>query len=186
MSRLERLGDLYRKVKAYLIMLRHRLSKSKQLDWITPNLAIGGEIRDLELLRSKGISALINLQAEHNDDETRLRECGMEYLRLPIKDGHAPNINQIQKMVDWVNLQSSQGRKIYMHCAAGVGRAPTMAIAFLISMGFTAEEARIQVKMKHVDTDLGPRQVAATIEYESILNRKEPPTAEKVRSAQSS
>ncbi len=173
MSLAESLGDVYRKVKAYIIMLRHRFSRPKELDWITPSLAIGSDVRDIGYLKAHNINAVVGLQAEHNDDEKKLKDLGLNYLYIPIKDGHPPEQAQIRKMVDWVNGQVAGGHRIYMHCAAGVGRAPTMAMAYLVSIGFTSEEAYTQIKRKHRDTDPSPKQLAAVREYEVATSPKD-------------
>ncbi len=166
----ERIGDAYRKIKAYFIMIRRNINRPKELDWVTTYLAIGSDIRDIEFLRRHGISAIVGLQAERLDEESKIHSAGMEYLRVPIKDGHAPELSQIQTMVIWINKQTENGRKVYMHCAAGVGRAPTMAMAFLVSTGLTTDQAFTEIKQKHHDTGPGPRQLEAVREYEAFIS----------------
>jgi protein tyrosine phosphatase (PTP) superfamily phosphohydrolase (DUF442 family) len=179
MNLVEWIGDAYRKIKAYFIMLRHNILPPKKLDWITPDLAIGSDIRDLAFLKAQGIGAMIGLQAERSDDESKLRSAGFEYLYLPIKDGRAPELPQIQTMVNWINRQGQTNRKVYMHCAAGVGRAPTMAMAYLVSTGLTSDQALAEIKEKHKDTDPGPRQVEAVREYEAtVLEERARPVEE--------
>src|SRR5712692_4970325 len=172
MSIAERIGDTYRKIKAYIIMIRRNITRPKELDWVATGLARGSDIRDLDFLRRQGISAVVGLQAERLDEESKLRSAGIEYLRVPIKDGHAPELSQIQSMVSWINKQAENGRKVYMHCAAGVGRAPTMAIAYLVSTGLTADQALLRIKEKHRDTDPGPRQIEAVREYEALISEQ--------------
>ncbi len=169
-SLLERIGDAYRKIKAYIIMLRRNVNRPKELDWVATDLAIGSDIRDLDFLKRHGISSIVGLQAERLDEESKLRKAGVEYLHVPIKDGHAPELSQIQSMVSWINKQTQNGRKVYMHCAAGVGRAPTMAMAYLVSTGLTADQAFVEIKRKHHDTDPGPRQLEAVREYEALIS----------------
>ena len=179
MNLVEWIGDVYRKIKAYFIMLRHNANPPKELDWVTPELAIGSDLRDLGFLKAQGIGAIIGLQAERSDDDIKLRNVGLEYLYLPIKDGRAPELSQIQTMVNWINEQLVEKHKVYMHCAAGVGRAPTMAMAYLVSTGLTAEQALDEIKEKHRDTDPGPRQIEAVREYEAlILGEKARPIGE--------
>ncbi len=171
----EWLGDTYRKIKAYIIMLRHRFSRPSELDWVTTSLAIGSDIRDLDYLKARGVNAIVGLQAEHDDDEKKLKDFGFEYLHLPIRDGHPPEQSQIRAMVEWVNAQVGMGRRIYMHCAAGVGRAPTMAMAYLVSTGFTSEEAHAQIKRIHRDTDPSPKQLEAVRKYEMSTSKQKTP-----------
>ncbi len=167
------IGDTYRKIKAYFIMLRHNITPPQTLDWVTPELAIGGDLRNLDFLKAQGIGAIIGLQAERSDDAGKIRRAEMEYLHIPIKDGHAPVQSQIQSMIDWINRERGIGRKVYMHCAAGVGRAPTMAIAYLVSTGLTTDQAVAEIKEKHHDTDPSPRQVDAVRQYEAELTTKD-------------
>ena len=176
MSIAEKVGDAYRKIKAYLIMIRRNINRPKELDWITTDLAIGSDIRDLDFLKQHGISAVVGLQAERSDEESRLRSAGLQYLRVPIKDGHAPELSQIQSMVSWINKQTENGRKVYMHCAAGVGRAPTMGMAYLVSTGLTADQAYEEIKQKHHDTDPSPRQLEAVREYEALISSRKTQT----------
>ncbi len=165
----EWIGDAYRKVKAYFIMLRHNFNPPKKLDWVTPELAIGSDIRALDFLKSQGVGAIIGLQAERSDDEEKLHGADVDYLHIPIKDGHAPEPSQIQSMIDWINAERGTGRKVYMHCAAGVGRAPTMAIAYLVSTGFTTDQAIVEIKEKHNDTDPSPKQIDSVRRYEATM-----------------
>src|SRR5712692_2700147 len=153
-------------------MLRHNINPPKELDWVTSELAIGSDLRDLGCLKAHGIGAIVGLQAERSDDESKLRSAGIDYLYLPIKDGHAPELSQIQTMVDWINSERETKRKVYMHCAAGVGRAPTMAIAYLVSTGLTTDQALLKIKEKHRDTDPGPRQIEAVREYEALISEQ--------------
>ncbi len=169
MSLGEWIGDTYRKIKAYFIMLRHNINRPKELDWITPELAIGSDIRDLAFLKAQGIGAIIGLQAERSDNESKLRNAGIDYLHLPIKDGRAPESTQIQSMVEWVNKERENNRKVYMHCAAGVGRAPTMAMAYLVSTGLTTGQAVAEIKDKHHDADPSPKQIEAVRQYEAKI-----------------
>jgi protein-tyrosine phosphatase len=37
--------------------------------------------------------------------------------------------------------QVANGGSVYVHCGSGIGRAPTMAAAYLISTGLTRDEA---------------------------------------------
>jgi protein-tyrosine phosphatase len=40
------------------------------------------------------------------------------------------------------------GGRVYVHCAGGVGRAPTMAAAYLVSTGLATEEAWALIRRK--------------------------------------
>lgn len=88
-----------------------------------------------------GIAGVHNLQ---DDDDLRMNgldplrirsECdaqGIEYVRTPIQDGSADAMAERLALAlhDLRALVDSSGR-VYLHCNAGMNRAPTLAIAFL-------------------------------------------------------
>jgi dual specificity MAP kinase phosphatase len=128
---------------------------------------------------------VLDLQAERPDDGEKLKAKGIEYLHLPIKDAHPPELAQIESMVDWINSEILKGRKVYMHCAAGVGRAPTMAIAYLVSTGLGVDAAYAEIKRKHPDTGPGPKQFEAVREYEEVLTARNSHPPGELRSKES-
>jgi len=87
------------------------------------------------------IAAVHNLQddddlAMNGLDPVRIRsECdaqGIKYVRTPIQDGSADAMAERLAVAlhDLRGLVDSSGR-VYIHCNAGMNRAPTLAIAFL-------------------------------------------------------
>ena len=78
---------------------------------------------DLERLRQLGVRAVVNLCAERPDNPHRLRRAQMDYLWLPVTDTHAPTVDQILQGLAWLEQRVQPGRKVYIHCAAGMGRS---------------------------------------------------------------
>ena len=54
-----------------------------------------------------------------------------------------------------IEEERSAGRKIYLHCTAGVYRAPTFAMAHLIGRGESVERAESLVRQAHKPTWTG-------------------------------
>lgn len=97
---------------------------------------------DVEWLKNTfGVTAVHNLQ--DNDDfsshglslrglQERYRANSMRLVHTPIPDGSAdhvathlaPALHELKKLIDG-------GERVYLHCNAGLNRAPTIAIAFL-------------------------------------------------------
>ncbi|GIV63228.1 MAG: hypothetical protein KatS3mg045_0567 [Bellilinea sp.] len=108
---------------------------------ITPHLFVGAQFRHggWRILERWGISGVINLRAEFDD-----RQLGVDmpaYLHLPTVDDAAPSLEDLRAGVEFYRRIKEEGGKVYIHCGAGVGRAPSMAAACLISEGLTPAQA---------------------------------------------
>lgn len=108
---------------------------------VAPQLYVGGQHRrrGLAAMRERGITAVVNLRAE-SDDQAR-GVAPDQYLWLPTIDDTAPALDDLHRGAAFIAEQIAAGRGVYIHCASGVGRAPTMAAAYLVSQGGTAAEA---------------------------------------------
>jgi protein tyrosine phosphatase (PTP) superfamily phosphohydrolase (DUF442 family) len=108
---------------------------------VTPQLYVGGQMRSAgwRWMVRRGITGVLNLRENHDD---RVHGVPSDaYLWLPTRDDHAPAIEDLRRGVTFISLIVQQGGKVYVHCASGVGRAPTMAAAYLTSSGLTPEQA---------------------------------------------
>jgi hypothetical protein len=108
---------------------------------ILPSVHVGGQFieRGWTILARRGITAVISMRGEFDD-----REAGIappRYLYLPTVDNHAPTLEQLRQGVDFVRQEIDSGGKVYIHCWEGVGRAPTMAAAYLVSTGLSPHDS---------------------------------------------
>ena len=113
---------------------------------ILPGLVLGGQYRPRgwPRLQAAGVISVINMRSEFCD-----REAGLAppyYLRLPTVDDEAPTAEQLRQGVVFIEEQLLQGRGVYVHCAAGTGRAATMVAAYLVSQGLPPEAAWAQIR----------------------------------------
>jgi protein-tyrosine phosphatase len=108
---------------------------------ITPELYVSGQYRSKgkAALTKRGITAVVNLRTEYDDAAAGI--APPTYLRIKTVDNTPPTIEQLKQGVDFIHDEIERGGKVYIHCAAGVGRAPTLAAAYLISRGLTVQEA---------------------------------------------
>ena len=120
------------------------------LTWITDNLAVGHapmSYDDLEVIRKQGIDAIVNLCAEYCDLHEIEGKTGFEVYYLPIPDENAPEIEDIEKALNWLDEAISMGKKVLVHCRFGIGRTGTFVTAYLVKKGFSLKVAG--KKMKH-------------------------------------
>jgi protein tyrosine phosphatase (PTP) superfamily phosphohydrolase (DUF442 family) len=108
---------------------------------VTPQLYVGGQInaRGWRWLAARGLTADVNMRSEFDDAAHGI--APQAYLWLPTHDDHAPILDQLRTGVSFIRQVIGQGGKVYVHCASGVGRAPTMAAAFLVSDGLSPDQA---------------------------------------------
>jgi hypothetical protein len=109
---------------------------------ITPHLLVGGQHRRHGWKHMQdvwGIDAVINLRQEVDD---RLQDVAPDhYLHVPTRDNYPPDLAELRRAVDQLAIWVVAGHKVYVHCGVGVGRAPTLAAAYLVTTGMTPDVA---------------------------------------------
>jgi protein-tyrosine phosphatase len=127
------------------------------MTWVTDRIAVGGGIwtdeKMMEVVQA-GVTHIIDMQIEW--DDTRLAApYDVKVLWNPTDDDfrHKPT-ELFRRGVDFAlrALDDSETR-LFIHCAAGVHRAPMMTLAVLRAMGFGLQDAMdmIQSRRKVVD-----------------------------------
>ncbi len=108
---------------------------------VTPELYVGGQInaRGWRWLAGRGLTADVNMRSEFDDAAHGISPDA--YLWLPTRDDHAPTLDQLRAGVTFIGQSVERGGKVYVHCASGVGRAPTMAAAYLVGSGLSTQQA---------------------------------------------
>ncbi len=145
-----------------------RLKRSQ----ITKDLFLGGQynLRGLQRLRELGITAIVNLR------ETSLygaaRYQGLAYLHLPTVDNTPPKLEDLIRGADFVDQQIKNKGKVYIHCRQGLGRGPSMAIAYLLRKGTTFEDAFALVKSVRPFINPRPAQLARLRELEQYYQQE--------------
>lgn len=120
------------------------------ITWVTDQIAIGGgiwnEAKMMDVVRA-GVTHIINMQIEF--DDTPLAEpYGVEVLWNPIDDDFQPKpVEVFQRGVEFaLKAMEDPQAKIFIHCAAGVHRAPMMTLAILRTMGWSLKEAKESIE----------------------------------------
>jgi protein-tyrosine phosphatase len=127
------------------------------LTWITDRIALGGGIwndENMAELASLGISHVINMQIEF-DDEPLAQPYGVTVLHNPTDDDFQPKpARLLQRGVEFAQaaLDTPQS-KLFIHCAAGVHRAPMMTLAILCAMGWDLDEAKELIQTRRYVVD---------------------------------
>jgi atypical dual specificity phosphatase len=129
---------------------------------ITDYLLVGEypRVHDIEWLGTEhGVTAIHNLQ---DDEDLRInaldiavvREIsarhGIKYVRTPIQDGSADDMAvRLRAALNDLAALVGANERVYLHCNAGLNRAPTLAIAYLRAHGgMSLDEALAHVKRR--------------------------------------
>jgi protein-tyrosine phosphatase len=146
---------------------------------ITDSLLVGEypRIADIEWLKQEfSITAIHNLQDDEDlringIDVIGLREvCGryqIKLVRTPIRDGSSDDMAaRLADALESLQDLLAADERVYLHCNAGLNRAPTIAIAWLrANAGMSLNEAMAHVKkqracgpfMTVLEAHFGPR-----------------------------
>ena len=139
------------------------------ITWLTERIAIGGGIwnaSDMAKVAEAGVTHIVDMQIEF--DDTALGEAhGITVLWNPTNDDfEAKPAALFQRGVKFVeNALRSDDTKVFIHCAAGVHRAPMMALAVLGSMGWDLEEAMELIEKKRPTADFPEVYVKSVEEF---------------------
>lgn len=126
-----------------------------KINWITDGeFAAGGipvGIGDLNSLHKQGISVVISL-TEHpltrqdGVDDHVFDSMNLEVLHMSIVDQQPPNVVQVVEFATVLNRMRAEGKAVYIHCHAGIGRTGTMLHAYYLSQGHSLDETKAMVK----------------------------------------
>jgi len=113
-------------------------STAIDLSWITETLAIGGSFAPNQteaLARDHRIAAVVDVRGEACDDETLLARHGIELLHLPTIDFEPITPRLLQRGIAFVTAHVTEGRRVLVHCAQGIGRSALLGLCVLVECG---------------------------------------------------
>lgn len=100
---------------------------------------------DLAWLREQGIGAVLSL-TETPLEADALEHHGLVSLHLPVPDFTAPNPDQLDRALAFIDQQRREGRAVVVHCQMGQGRTGTILAAYLIRAGRSVPDALAEVR----------------------------------------
>jgi protein-tyrosine phosphatase len=127
------------------------------MTWVTERIAVGGGIwtdANMREVAKTGVTHIIDMQIEFDDTEIA-QPYGIEVLWNPADDDFQPKPPELfQRGVEFgLAALDEPGTRVYIHCAAGVHRAPMMTLALLCSIGWTVENAMALISTRRPVVD---------------------------------
>src|SRR5271165_5472533 len=139
------------------------------MTWVTDQIAVGGGIwfeRNMMELVEQGVTHIIDMQIEF-DDTPVAEPYGVKVLWNPTDDDFRPKPPELlQRGVDFALAALEQPEaKLYIHCAAGVHRAPMMTLAVLRARGWSLADAVKLIEEKREVVDFADVYVQSVEEF---------------------
>jgi hypothetical protein len=143
---------LFDKLYPVIRFVYERILGHAWFDEITPQLWLGGAptySRDYDFIVNAGITAVVNIRAERDDDQDFYRQHGIHYLRIEVLDVMVPGPDDIERGVAFIDKHVNEGDVVLVHCAKGRGRSATLTAAYLMKHNrMTYDEARAMMVSK--------------------------------------
>ena len=151
------------------------------MTWVTNRIAVGGGIwtdeKMIEVVRA-GVTHVIDMQIEF--DDTQLAEpYGVKVLWNPTDDDFQLKPPELfRRGVDFAleALDDAESR-VFIHCAAGVHRAPMMTLAVLRALGFSRDDAIEMIQSRRNVVDFADVYVESV---ENYIRRYHPGEASRI------
>jgi protein-tyrosine phosphatase len=142
------------------------------MTWVTDRIAVGGGIwndENMEELVRCGVTHIIDMQIEF-DDRPLAEPYPVKVLYNPTDDDFMPKPPALfQRGVDFALEAMDQPKsKIYIHCAAGVHRAPMMTLAIMRVLGWSLKDAMNRIQELRYVVDFAECYVASVENFMKV------------------
>lgn len=147
------------------------------ITWVTDRLAVGGGIwndQNMEELVKLGVTHVIDMQIEF-DDRPIAEPYGVKVLYNPTDDDFQVKPPELfQRGVAFaMQALDEPGNKIFIHCAAGVHRAPMMTLAVLRALGWSLKDAVETIQRRRYVVDFADVYVQSVENFIEGYGRKQ-------------
>lgn len=146
------------------------------MTWVTDRIAVGGGIwndENMEELVDMGVTHVIDMQIEF-DDRPIAEPYGVKVLYNPTDDDFQVKPPELfQRGVDFALAALDEAQsKVYIHCAAGVHRAPMMTLAVLRTLGWSLKDAKDLIQHRRYVVDFAEAYVQSVENFIAQYDRR--------------
>ena len=158
-------GNAWRKIHGKIT------KKPTNFSWLIEDKLAGSgmptSFDELDWILKQGVKSIVTM-TENALPENWVREIG--YLHVPTPDLTAPDIDKIDKAVDFIHENITDDQAVMVHCAAGMGRAGTILACYLVKyQKYSSEEAIEKIRKERPGSIQSEHQELAITFYQKHL-----------------
>ena len=136
-------GNAWRKIRGRIT------KKPSNFSWIIDDTLAGSGIpttrEEFDWIVAQNVDAIITMTEDALPENWTSNLDG--YLHIPTPDLEAPIMDGIDCAVDFAHKKISSGKRVMVHCAAGMGRAGTILACYLVRYeGLSANDAITKIR----------------------------------------
>ncbi|MBE4909897.1 dual specificity protein phosphatase family protein [Bacillus luteolus] len=127
---------------------------------IKDRIYFGGADDVKDMMANEKADVIFDLRAESHENQS-----GYDRVHSPIVDDAANQDESIKKSIEHVVNAYNEGKKVYFHCGGGSGRAGTVAVGTLMTLGkaHTIDEAEEMAKSIRPKVNVKPEMKQALL-----------------------
>lgn len=125
-----------------------------------------------ELSREFDAVVILVEDFELDYDPQEWKRRNVEVLHFPIPDFSAPSIENLLKILHWIEDRVLEGKRVLIHCVGGLGRSGTVAVAWLMySRKLSLHEALYKVRKIRPGAVETAEQMEILKKFEQFLSK---------------
>jgi len=125
----------------------------------------------LNWLQSNQVDLIIDLRGTDRDNAwDPPTSYPIQVHRIAVEDFQSPELSQVEEFIQLADQAQQQGRRLFLHCKAGIGRTGLMTACWRISHGMSTDEA---LKLESIHSYAGTlRQEQFVRDFETYWHNK--------------
>ncbi len=77
------------------------------------------------------VTAMLNAEVSENNIKEKV--AGRTWLHVPVDDDYREDISKhFLSVIEFIDVEREKGNTVYVHCAGGISRSPTLIAAYLM------------------------------------------------------